>query len=442
MQYYSTNHQSPKVSFKEAMVKSEAADGGLYMPEKLPVVPRAFINNIAGMPLTDISFVINSMLFGSDISSAKLKNICDSIAAVSMPIYEIEPGIYVKELFHGATQTVKDFGAAFFTTIFQTLHEDSVAPINVMIPTTGYSGAAIARGFHNVAGTTVFVLYPRGTSKCHLDIINSLGDNIHAIEVNGSIAQCNEMIAKTFEDKDFQEDLVHTSANSNNIGFLMPMISVYFHAYAQLRDKMRKPSDIYISIPTGNCGNLLAAYMAKKMGLPASRIIAACNENAGFHNFLTNGRKSVKTTGKMTLAYGMDSTYVGNLPRFAELCHSDLRELRQDISSGVCTDKEIVEVINDVYARTGYLLDPHSAVAYKCLKEQLPKGKIGVFMATAHPARSIDVLSKINNGQFKLPPALPKNYCCRPEAVIPPLYPALKKYLRYYSSLEAIKNRV
>lgn len=442
MRYYSTNHHSPKVSFKDAMVKSEAADGGLYMPEKLPVVPRAFLNNIAGMPLTDISFVINSMLFGEDIPSAKLKHICDNISSVSMPIYEIEPGIYVKEMFHGATQTVKDFGAAFLSNILQTLHEDYNAHINVMVPTTGYSGAAIAKEFHNVPGTTVFVLYPRGTSKCHLEIINSLGDNIHAIEVNGNIDQCNEMVAKAFEDSDFEDELVHTSANSNNIGYLLPLISVYFHAYAQLMDKVKRPGDILFSIPTGNCGNLLAAYMAKKMGLPVNGIIAACNENAGFHNFMASGNPPVRNSSKKTLAYGMDSPHPGNLPRFIEMCGGNIEDLRKDICSDVCTDKEIAEVINDVYSRTGYLLDPHSAVAYKCLKANLPKGKIGVFMATAHPARSIDVLSKINDGKLKLPPALHKNYCCRPEAVIAPSYPALKKYLRYFCSPQAMLNRV
>lgn len=442
MRYFSTNHHSPKVSFKEAMVKSEATDGGLYMPEKLPVVPRAFLNNIAGMPLTDISFVINSMMFGEDIPSAKLKRICDEISSVSMPMYEIEPGLFVKEVFHGPTQTVKDFGAAFLVNIMQTLHEDYNTQINVLVPTTGYSGAAIAKEFHSVPGTTVFVLYPRGTSKCHLEIINSLGDNIHAIEVNGSIDQCNEMVNKAFEDSELLDDLVHTSANSNNIGYLLPMISVYFHAYAQLAEKVGNPGDICFSIPTGNCGNLLAAYMAKKMGLPVSSLIAACNENAGFHNFLLSGNPSIRNISKKTLAYGMDSSRPGNLPRFMEMCHGSLDELRCDISSDICTDKEIAEVVNDVYGRTGYLLDPHSAVAYKCLKSKLPKGKVGVFMATAHPARSIDVLTKVNNGKLKLPPALHKNYCCRAEAVIAPSYPALKKYLKYFCSPQAIQNRV
>ena len=442
MQYYSTNHQSPNVSFKEAMMKSEAADGGLYMPEKLPVVPRAFLNNIAGMPLTDISFVINSMLISGDLPSAKLKRICDEISSVSMPLYEIEPGIYVKEMFHGATQTVKDFGAAFLTNMLQALHANYNARINVMVPTTGYSGAAIARSFHNVPDTSVFVLYPKGTPKCHLEIINDLGDNIHAIEVNGNIDQCCDLVSRAFDDMELQDDFVHTSANSNNIGFLLPLISVYFHAYAQIMDKVRKPGDIYFSIPTGNCGNLLAAYISKLMGLPIARIVAACNENASFHNFLATGSDTRIRGSKRTLAYGMDSPKVGNLPRFLELCDGNVEKLRSDISSGVCTDAEITTVINDVYSHTGYLLDPHSAVAYKCLKDTMPKGATGVFMATAHPARSIDALAKINKGNLKLPPVLHKTYCCRPEAVIPPSYAAFKKYLRFFCSSHAILNIV
>lgn len=442
MRYYSTNHQSPKVSFKEAMIKSEAADGGLYMPERLPIVPKAFLNNMAGMSLADTSFVINSMLLGNDLPGATLKKICEETSSVKMPMYEIEPGIYVMELFHGITQTVKDYGASFLTRIIQSLHADTEIPVNVLIATNGFSGAAIARSLHNSANVNVFLLYPRGTSKSHLEIINSLGDNIHAIEVNGTIDQCAQMIAKAFEDPDFEDEFALTSANSANLGYLLPLISIYFYAYAQITKKVEHPGDIYLSIPTGNCGNLLAAYMAKEMGLPAKQLIGACNENACFHSYLTNGAECVSHQSRCTLAYGLDSAKSANLPRFFELCQGHIDTLRRDIVSDVCTDDEIAEAINDVYARTGYLLDPHSAVAYKCLKAKAPAGATGILFATASPGRSMEILRKINKGGLSLPPRLPVNYCCRPEAVIAPSYPALKKYLNYYSQPRSLRNRV
>lgn len=410
------------------------------MPETIPIVPRAFLNNISGMSMKDIAFIITSMYIGSDITPMQLKNICDEVFSLSMPIYEIEPGIFIMEMFHGPTKTIKDYGAGFLTRIMKHLFAGKTSH-SVMVATTGYSGAAIARGFHEVGGTEVFVLYPRGISKCHLDVINSSGDNIHAIEVKGTIENCNEMISHAFEDREFDQSLTLTSANSTNIGYLLPNISVFFYAYSQIIDKIPSFSDIYMSIPTGNCGCLLAGYIAKKMGLPVKGLIAACNENAGFHSFLQTGNETANTSKKSSYAYGLNSPKSGNLPRFKVLCHGDIHSLRSEILSDVCTNTEIASTINNVYERSGYLLDPHSAVAYKCLKKKKPNGSIGLLFATAHPSRSIEVMSQINGGNLKLPYVMEKTYCNRPEASIPPSYPALKKYLKYFNCTNIMQSR-
>ncbi len=441
MQYYSTNHRSPKASFREVMAKSEAADGGLYMPERLPVLPKAFFNNISAMSLKDIAFVISSMFTDEDFSPAVLKGICNEVFSAPMPIYEIEPDIYVMEMFHGPTKTVKDLGAGFLTRMMKELYVNDSVPHSVMIATTGYSGAAIAKGFHDVGGTEVFVLYPKGTSKSHLEVINSMGDNIHAIEVRGTIDNCKDMIARAFEDKEFEGKLTLTSANSTNFGYLLPYISIYFYAYSQLLKKAKNKSEIYMSIPTGNCGNLLAAYMAKKMGMPDTKLIAACNVNAGFDHFLSKGEKSQKQVSKRSFAYGIDSVQPGNLPRFDDFCHGDVEQLRRDIVSDICTDEEIADTINSVYEKHGYLLDPHSAVAYKCLKDMKPEGVAGIMFATAHPSRSMDVMTQVDRGKLRLPYTIDKSYCCRPEALIPPSYTALKKFLNFFNSTNTMQYR-
>lgn len=423
-----------------AMAKSEAPDGGLYMPERLPIVPKAFLNNISGLSMKDIAFVISRMFVCDEIPSLTLKNICDEVFSIPIPIYELEPGIFIMEMFHGPTKTIKDFGAGFLTRIMKSVFSDNTSH-SVLVATTGYSGAAIAKGFHDVGGTDVFVLYPRGISRYHLEVINSMGDNIHAIEVNGTIDNCKEMIARAFEDKEFEQTLSLTSANSTNIGYLLPYISIFFYAYSQIIKKTASESDIVMSIPTGNCGSLLAGLLAKKMGLPVTQLIAACNANPGFQDFLNPEKKKDEYFGKHKYAYGLDSPEPGNLPRFKELSHGNIQNLRSEILSDTCSDLEIANIINYVYERYGYLLDPHGAVAYKCLKDNKRPGSIGILFATAHPSRSIEVMTQVNRGKLKLPYVIEKTYCCRPEASISPSYPALKKFLKYFSSSNLIQNR-
>lgn len=440
MRYYSTNHKSPTVSFSEAMAKSEAADGGLYLPERLPILPKAFINNITGMTLKDITFVVSSMLCGDDVTPTTLKRMCDEVSSMPLPVFEIEPGIMVMETFHGPTRTVKDFGAGFLSHMMKAMHLTDQAPLNVLIATSGHSGAALAHGFNNMPGTNVFVLYPRFTSYDHLELITSMGPNIHPIEVSGTIDNCRAMIARAFDDPELKDTFTFTSANSTNLGFLLPYVGLYFYAYSQMIRKAKKDSDLYISIPTGHCGNLLGAYMAKKMGMPVTKLVAACNANAYFHQFLKHG-KQTSTLIQRTYAYGMDSLRSANIPRFSELCQNDMESLRTDITSGICTDPEILRTIKSVHESTGYQLDPHSAVAYKCLKETLPQGATGLFVATAPPSRSAEAMERTKKGKLNAPYMLNHNYCKRPEATIPPTYGALKKFLKYYCDDSAMQNR-
>lgn len=416
------------------MLRSEAPDGGLYLPSHLPVLPNAFINNMPWMSLRDVAFVINNTLFGEDLPSETIKRIADESASYQMPLYEIEPGIYVMELFHGPTRTVKDFGARTLTGIIRELRSSDTAPLNVMVATTGHSGNAIASSFQEMPGVNVFLLYPKGLSKHHIDYLSTLGDNIHLIEVNGSIDDCVAMIGRAFTDTELNQQMLLTSANSMNLGSLLPSTIPFFHAFSQLKLKDDHATDIYVSVPCGNGGNLLAGYIAQLMGLPIRRLVAACNSNAGIHRFLAANEHDTRRRSRPTLAYGMDRAYSANVPRFMELARGDKARLCSAIASETCSDQDIAVTINDVFNRTGYLLDPHTAVAYHALKRQLPAGASGIVMATAHPSLSTEAIASINGGLIKLPYKLKNtNVCMRPEATIAPTYPALKKYLKFYS---------
>lgn len=439
MLYYSTNHLSPKVTLKEAITHTEAADGGLYMPEKLLTLPRAFINNFHGMSPSDLSYVVMSTFLDNAIPGSKLKQMCTE-CTFPMPVYEIEPGIYVVELFHGPTLSVKDYGARMLAHMVEYLHSDNDSQINVLVPTTGNSGNAIANVFHNKPGINVVVLCPRSVHRAQLAQLYSYGDNIHIIEVNGHLENCSTLAHMAYNDKELS-DLHLTAANSLNIGCVLPYVPVYFSALSKLRDMQPGVKSIYYSIPTGSCGNLLSAYMAKKMGLPIDGIIAACNEGSGTPRYLERGIECTHEAPAHHLAQPLNTTRSVNFQRIIDLAGGDLSALRKEMEAETCTDTEIADAINGVYERTGYLLDPASAVGYLCLKKRLPAGATGVFFATQHPARSADILRKINYGKLKLPPTLRRNYCLRPEVTIPPTYAALRKYLKSPVFADLLQHR-
>lgn len=440
MLYYSTNHLSPKVNLKQAITHAEAPDGGLYMPEKLPSLPRAFINNFHGMSPSDLSYVVMSTLIDNDIPGARLKQICEE-CTFSMPIYEIEPGIFIMELIHGPTLSVKDYTARMLALMIRHLHCNDDSQINVLIPTTGNSGNAIANVFHNTPGINVITLCPRSVHRSLYSQLYSYGNNIRTIEVNGHLEHCSMLANMAFLDEELS-NLNLTSANSLNIGCVLPFVPVAFSALAGIHDRGRNLDDIYLSIPTGSCGNLLGAYMARKMGLPVAGIIAACNEGSGLPKYLERGIECTHETPAHHLAHALNTTRSANFPRILDLAGGNLSALRDEMIAETSTDTEIADAINDVYERTGYLLDPASAVGYISLKKNLPSGARGIFFATQHPSRSADILEKINYGQLKLPPRIRHNYCLRPEITIPPTYAALRKYLKSSIFTDLIQHRV
>lgn len=430
MQYYSTNHKSCNVSLREALLQSTAGDGGLYMPQQVKQLPSAFFKNIKEMTTSEISYFVSNSLFGEEIKSEILKYIGDSALSFSMPLVQIEPGIYAMELFHGPTMSVKDIGARYLARLHGRISSKFSQTINVLVASNGNSGSAIANGFHMVDGVNVFALYPQDIPAQSAASINDLGKNVHALKVNGSIDDCRRMVTSVLTDKKLNENIHFTSANTLNIGRVLPQSIAFFLAYAQLLRQMPKAKDITVSVPTGNAGNLLAGYIAKIMGLPIGPLVAACNANGCFAHYLATGNTEPMAKSVRTLAYAMDTCQAANIERFRELCHGDVKLLANDIVGAVCSDDDIRHTITDVYSRTGYVLDPHSAVAYKALKDAKSPDSIGIVMATAHPAKSAELIQQLTGKKIEHPNAQKRfNHGSTFEMKIHPTYPALKKYI-------------
>lgn len=427
MQYFSSKHQSGNVDFRQAVLHSLAPDGGLYIPADLPRLPQAVFNNISEMSLSEVSYFLINALLGTDLPSATLKRIGEEALSFPIPLVKVEEGIYALELFHGPTHAVKDVSARVLGRILGALSLDGKKPINALLATNGNSGNAIAHGLYGIPGVNVVALFPKGLPQKRIAHLTSLGGNVHPVSVNGTMDQCRKMIGEAIRDEKFSEDMRLTIANSINVGRVLPNIINYFWAYAQLLRQEQKPGNVWMAVPTGNGGNLIAGCYARMMGLPVERLIGACNANGGFDRLL-RGEPLRHDTVK-TLAFAMDTPQPVNAPRFRALCDGDMDRLRDSVGSRTCTDEEISQAIVDVYQRTGYLLEPHSATAYISLREAMPAGKTGIIMATSHPYRSASLINQLLGLHLELPGA-PKLGAAeaRGSAMLPPTYPALRKY--------------
>lgn len=431
MQFYSTNHQSPNVSLREAVMSGIARDGGLYLPEKIPVIPRAFFNNIAEMSIREIAYVVADLILRPDIDSATIKRIVYDTFTFDIPLTELTPSIYALELFHGPTLAFKDVGARFLARIIS--HFNASAPgtgkMKVVVATSGDSGGAVASGFFGVPGVDVYVLYPHGrlTAMQRRQFLE-LGGNVHPIEVNGTFDQCQRLTREVLTDKTLRETTRITTANSLNICRLLPQTFYFFYAYAELLSREGE-GDVVIAIPCGNLGNLSAAMIAMKMGLPVKRLVAATNANDAVIEFLRTGEFRSFAPVR-TIASAMDVATPANMPRISALCEGDFGALGKIVEGVSASDEDILSAMAELYNRHHYLSDPHGATAYHALCATLKPGERGIFLSTAHPSKFPQTLLEatgVNVGarnsdrrdMRKLP--LP--------ARIPPTLPALRKIL-------------
>ncbi len=406
MQFYSTNGQAPIATLEKAVVKGLAEDKGLYMPERIKPLPKEFFDNIENLSFQEIAYRVADAFFGEDVPAEDLKRIVYDTLAFDCPCVKVTDTIYSLELFHGPTLAFKDVGARFMARLLQYfLKKEGAGQVNVLVATSGDTGSAVANGFLGVDGIHVYVLYPKGkVSPIQECQFTTLGQNITAVEVDGVFDDCQALVKNAFIDKELNEHMQLTSANSINVARFLPQAFYYFYAYAQMKKK-GLANQFVVCVPSGNFGNICSALFGKRMGLPVKRFIAANNANDVFFKYLQTGKYEPKASVQ-TIANAMDVGDPSNFARVYELYGKNHKAICADISGATYTDEQIAETIKEVKAETGYVCDPHGACGYRALKEGLKEGEVGVFLETAHPAKFKDTVDRILGGDIEIPAKL------------------------------------
>ena len=409
MLYYSTNNSVEPVTLSEAVIKGLADDNGLFMPSYIPVIPSMFYQNIEKQAFRDMAYTAAYMLFGEDVHANMLKMMVNDTLSFDVPLVNVSDRIYSLELFHGPTLAFKDVGARFMSRMLSYFiqRQDDRRKVNVLVATSGDTGSAVANGFLNAEGIHVFVLYPKGqVSPVQESQFTTLGSNITAIEVAGTFDDCQDLVKKAFLDDELNAAMKLTSANSINVARFLPQAFYYFYAYAQLKMVSQEAADnMVIAVPSGNFGNLTAGIIAKRMGLPVKRFIAANNRNDIFLNYLETGEYNPRPSVP-TIANAMDVGNPSNFARMLNLYGDSHEAMCADISGFRYTDEQIADTIRTCRDETGYLLDPHGACGYQALKDGLQEGEYGVFLETAHPAKFVETVERIVEEKIELPEKL------------------------------------
>lgn len=405
MKYFSTNHKSEKVSFKEATIKGQAPDKGLYFPEQVPLIPAQMIAQIENYSNEAIAYEVIAPYVGGEIPKADLQRIVSETVNFEIPLVPINENIFSLELFHGPTLAFKDVGARFMSRCLGYFVKGNDKKITVLVATSGDTGGAVANGFYDVEGVDVVILYPSGkVSSVQEKQLTTLGKNIHALEVKGTFDDCQQMVKKTFADEDLASQLFLTSANSINVARWLPQQFYYLFAYKQWADKVNPP---VITVPSGNFGNICAGILAHVSGLPVKHFIAACNANDIVPIYMETELYTPKKA-VATLSNAMDVGDPSNFIRILQLFNHQFIDLKKVLSSVSITDAQTRSTIKSVYNGYGYLLDPHGAVGYLALEQYLHQhvGQKGMILETAHPVKFYDVVEPVIGKPVKIPGAI------------------------------------
>ncbi|MBN1463507.1 MAG: threonine synthase [Paludibacteraceae bacterium] len=407
MLYYSTNKIAPTTSLEEAVVKGLASDKGLFMPEKIKVLPANFLENIENLSFQEIAYTIADAFFGEDVETDKLKQIVYDTLNFDTPVVRIKNNIYSLELFHGPTLAFKDVGARFMARLlgYFIAKQGGNQLVNVLVATSGDTGSAVANGFLGVPGIKVFVLYPKGkVSPIQECQFTTLGKNITALEVDGTFDDCQALVKSAFMDEELNAKHKLTSANSINVARFLPQAFYYFYAYAQIK-KLEKNKKIVMCVPSGNFGNITAGLFGKRMGLPISRFIASNNNNDIFFQYLQTGEYKPRPSVS-TLANAMDVGDPSNFARIIDLYNNSVDAIRKDISGARYNDDQINAAMKACYQETGYILDPHGACGYLALEDGLKSDEVGIFLETAHPAKFLETVENSIGKKVAIPEKL------------------------------------
>ncbi|MBO6258911.1 MAG: threonine synthase [Succinivibrio sp.] len=420
MKLVNLKDHSEQLSFTEAVVKGIGREQGLFFPEKIE--PLADIDSLLDLPLVERSQKILRHLIGDELDC--LEDIIADAFTFKAPVVKADENIYALELFHGPTLAFKDFGARFMARVLGAVRGDR--KLTILTATSGDTGAAVADAFYGQKGIEVVVLYPKGKiSSLQEKLIATLGGNIHAVSVEGIFDECQDLVKTAFDDLEFKNAVGLNSANSINISRLLAQVSYYFEAVAQLAPEKR--GKVVFSVPCGNFGNITAGLIAKALGLKA-RFVISCNANDTVPRYLKTGVWEPHKT-IATLSNAMDISRPNNWPRVEALCRMQGWSL-SSFDFGAMSDAMTEETMRSLYKRTGYVAEPHAAIAYQILKDNLKEGETGIFLGTAHPAKFKSDVDRILGTDISLPDALEKRVQLTSQSVtLKPDYEGLRSFV-------------
>ena len=384
MQYFSTNRNSPYVSFREATLKGQPDDKGLYFPETIPQLSAEFLATFRSKSNEQIAFEVIKPYVGDSIPDDKLFEICAETVNFPFPLVQISNDILALELFHGPTLAFKDVGARFMSLCLRYFSGDKSKKTIVIVATSGDTGGAVANGFYGVEGVEVIILYPKGkVSKVQELQLTTLGGNVTTLELQGTFDDCQALAKQALADTELQKKVFLTSANSINVARWLPQQFYYFYA---MKEWQSEPP--VICVPSGNFGNICAGLLAHASGLPVRKFIAACNANDVIPQFMTSGEMKLKPS-VATLSNAMDVGNPSNFARILELFDKKLPNLKEKFESVSVSDADTAETMRAVYDKHDYVLDPHGAVGFYALSQYLIKHPedSGIFLETAHPVK-------------------------------------------------------
>lgn len=421
--YYSTNLKTKRVSFREALLKGLAPDGGLYMPDTFPLIGRNKLSEFSGLGYHEIAFSVMEALIGDEISASDLSDICRDAYYFDVPLEKVNNRNYIMRLDRGPTASFKDFAARMMSRLMQHFLALSHQHLTILTATSGDTGSAVASAFHGLKNINVIILYPeKEVTDMQRKQMTTLDGNISVIAVNGKFDDCQSLVKKAFVDSSLSW-IPLSSANSINIGRLLPQSVYYFYAWSKLAHAADE--QVIFSVPSGNFGNLMGGLIARQMGLPVKKFIIATNENDEVPEFLKSGVYKAISPSKNCISSAMNVGHPSNLARIVALYGGEMSEMgavvkepdmnlmRNDFYGVSVTDYETRITISEAFRKYGLLLEPHGAVAWRGISEYLADHKTAakdrplcISLETAHPAKFPDELRRIINIDPPLPDSM------------------------------------
>ncbi len=407
MQFFSTKNKTQKVDFQTALFKGLPDDNGLYMPLRFNKLPQSFFENIETLSMPEMAYQISKTILTDSIPDAALKNIIKNAVNFPAPVTTLNESTHILELYHGPSLAFKDFGARFMAECMSHFLQKEKKEITILVATSGDTGGAVAAGFYKTLGVKVVILYPKGkVSDIQEKQLTTLGENITAIEIDGTFDDCQALVKKAFLDTELRSKINLSSANSINIARLIPQSFYYFEAYKQLR--LQGKSDVVFVVPSGNFGNITAGLFAQKLGLPVKKFIAAVNANDVFTKYIHTGNFEPKPSVR-TISNAMDVGNPSNFARIDFLNGSTWNKVKKCIASYTFTDTETEMAMREVMQKYNYVLEPHAAVAYLAWQKYVAETKTdaaGIILGTAHAAKFYDDVVRIINSDIEIPESL------------------------------------